>query len=152
MSKFTRTAAGILGAVGIVASSMILAPAAHAASGGGCWEYSEGYERSTYVNWSSCISAPKAGIGRPDAYVTLRAGHPACKIMIQVLRTGGSKVMSQKIYDCPSGAIRNKRFTAPDFKGDNATPGRAYATYTTIFWTSSKTATMANKSPWLKLP
>ncbi|MFD4903782.1 hypothetical protein [Kitasatospora purpeofusca] len=148
MSKFTRATAGILGAAAIMASSLIMAPAAHAASGGGCWEYSEGL-REDYVDWKSCISSPRSGVGRPDAYVTLRAGHPACKIQLQTLETGGSRIMSQKIYDCPAGAVRNMHFTSPDFTGRD---GRAYGNYTTIYWTSRHTATLANKSPWLKLP
>ncbi|MFD3700065.1 hypothetical protein ACFWUZ_28750 [Streptomyces sp. NPDC058646] len=150
--RLSRTAVGVLGAAGIVASSLITAPTAQAASGGGCAQYSEGYERATYVDWKSCLSAPRAGIGRPDAYVTLRSGHPACKIVVRVLRTGDSKVMSTKTYNCPSGGIRMQRFAAPDFRGDNAVPGRAYATYTSIMWTGSQTGTMPLKSPWLKLP
>ncbi|MGW3326877.1 hypothetical protein [Streptomyces virginiae] len=148
MSKIARATAGLLGAAGILASSLVFAPAANAASGGGCWQYSEGFGAS-YVDWKSCISAPRAGVGRPDAYVTLRAGHPACKIMLQTLETGGSRIMSQKIYDCPAGAVTNKHFTSPDFTGK---AGKAYGNYTTIFWTSSHTATLANRSPWLKLP
>ncbi|MFF4262545.1 hypothetical protein [Streptomyces virginiae] len=148
MSKITRATAGLFGAAGILASSLVFAPTANAASGGGCWQYSEGFG-SSYVDWKSCISAPRAGVGRPDAYVTLRAGHPACKIMLQTLETGGSRIVSQKIYDCPAGAVTNKHFTSPDFKGK---AGKAYGNYTTIFWTSSHTATLANRSPWLKLP
>lgn len=48
-----------------------------------------------------------------------------------------------------AGAVTNKHFTSPDFNGKS---GKAYGNYTTIFWTSSHTATLANKSPWLKLP
>ncbi|MFB7863497.1 MULTISPECIES: hypothetical protein [unclassified Streptomyces] len=149
MSTFTRAAAGVLGAAGVLASSLVFAPAASAASGGGCWQYSEGVVAGSYVDWKSCISSPRAGVGRPDAYVTLNPGHPPCKIMLQTLETGGSRIMSQKIYDCPAGAIRNKHFTSPDFNGR---AGKAYGNYTTIFWTSTHTATIANRSPWLKLP
>lgn len=57
--------------------------------------------------------------------------------------------MSQKVYTCPSGATSNQHFTAPDFNGDSS---GQYATYTSISWTSSHTATIPGRSPWLFLP
>ncbi len=125
---------------------------AQAASGGGCSSYTEGSTtRGTYVDIKTCISAPSRGVGRPDAYFTLRSGHPSCKISIVVLRTGGSRVMSQKTHRCPSGGFRAKRFTAPDFRDSTHQGGEAYATFTQLTW-SNGTNTLPYRSPWLKLP
>ncbi|MCP3821761.1 hypothetical protein NLX86_27810 [Streptomyces sp. A3M-1-3] len=127
-------------------------PSAQAASGGGCHSYSDGVSRAKYVDIKTCISAPKRGTGRPDAYITLRSGHPACKIVIQAVRTGNQKVMSKKVHNCPSGAIREKRYTAPDFYDSRHETGEAYATFTQIMWTADQEGTPPYRSPWLKLP
>ncbi|MBT2506333.1 hypothetical protein J7I98_10565 [Streptomyces sp. ISL-98] len=139
----------MVGVAGIVAASVMTGSSAQAASGGGCYSYTEGStNRGTYVDIKTCISAPSRGVGRPDAYITLRSGHPACKIAIRVARSGDSRLMSQKTHRCPSGGIRAKRFTAPDFRASS----RAYTTFTQIVWTSAGEATLPYRSPWLKLP
>ncbi|MET9852481.1 hypothetical protein ABZY57_05950 [Streptomyces sp. NPDC006450] len=60
--------------------------------------------------------------------------------------------MSNKVYPCPSGAVDDKHFTAPDFGDTTAETGEAYANYTQINWTASGTWTLPFRSPWLKLP
>ncbi|MEV8531056.1 hypothetical protein [Streptomyces sp. NPDC051211] len=124
---------------------------AQAASGGGCGTYYEGAGRQ-YVKIKTCISAPGWGVGRPDAYISLASGHPACNIAIRAVRTGNSQVVSNKVHPCPSGAINDMRFTAPDFYDSTPQTGEAYATYTQINWISSGTWTLPYRSPWLMLP
>lgn len=67
------------------------------ASGGGCgtqttWAW--GYE-------SACISAPQFGQAKPDAYVTLYAGHPACTINLTAYSDTG-QVMKSVNWPCQS--------------------------------------------------
>ncbi|MFD0152329.1 hypothetical protein ACWGQ4_10345 [Streptomyces sp. NPDC055721] len=138
---------------GILATTALTGTSAQAASGGGCASYSTGIVREKYVEMKTCISAPRRGVGRPDVYVNLRSGHPACKIYVRAVRTGGARVVSNKIHTCPSGAFRMKRFAAPDFSDSHHEEGEAYATYAQIRWSDGSWAPpYPYRSPWLKLP
>ncbi|MCM1969783.1 MULTISPECIES: hypothetical protein [unclassified Streptomyces] len=151
MHGFVHTAARTIGVAGLAVASVMAGTNAQAASGGGCGTYYAG-TGGQYVKIKACISSPGWGVGRPDAYISLAAGHPACNIAIRTVRTGNSQVVSNKVYPCPSGAINDKHFTAPDFSDTTAETGEAYANYTQINWTSSGTWTLPYRSPWLKLP
>ncbi|MEU8775468.1 hypothetical protein [Streptomyces sp. NPDC048606] len=151
MGDFVHTAARIAAVLGVVVASAMTGTNAQAASGGGCGTYYEG-AGAQYVKIRTCIASPRAGVGRPDAYISLDSRHPACRIAIRTVRTGDARVVSDKVHPCPSGAIGDRRFTAPDFRDDTAEFGEGYATYTQINWTASGTWTMPYRSPWLKLP
>ncbi len=153
MHPLIQSAARVATVAGILATTVLTGASAQAASGGGCTEYSSGVRPERYIDFRACISAPKVGVGRPDAYLTLRAGHPACKVYIRAVRTGGSRVVSNKVHNCPAGAVRMKRFTAPDFKDNHHEEGEAYATYFQIRWSDGDWAPQyPYRSPWLKLP
>ncbi|MFD8412035.1 hypothetical protein ACFV2Q_09750 [Streptomyces sp. NPDC059650] len=128
-------------AVGAVAASVAtLSTPANAASGGGC----SGYGGETWWDgMRACISAPSYGTGRPDAYIALSQGHPACTIHIVAFRWSDSAIMSRADYPCPSGPIYEWHYTAPDFY---ATSG-GYSTAVSI----SGSAALI-RSPELRLP
>lgn len=153
LNRFIRIGVRLACAAGVISTTFLGAPSASAASGGGCSLYVDGNAgpRGQYVDIKPCLNSPKRTIGRPSAYITLRQGHPACKIHIYVLRTGDSKVMSKKVHTCPQGTTRMKQFTAPDFKVTSHHDGEAYATYTQIQWATGE-GTLPYRSPWLQLP
>ncbi|MFI1279288.1 hypothetical protein ACH4U5_00700 [Streptomyces sp. NPDC020858] len=138
---------------GILATTVLTGTNAQAASGGGCAGYSSGVIRERFIEMRVCISAPSHGVGRPDGFLTLRSGHPACKVFIRAVRTGGSRVVSNKVHTCPSGAFRMKRFAAPDFNDSHHEEGEGYATYMQVQWSDGSWAPpYPYRSPWLKLP
>lgn len=136
-----RTTTRGLGALALAAATVLpFSGQAAAASGGGC----SGYGGQTWWDgMRACISSPSYGTGRPDVYVTLSQGHPACTISIVVFRWSDSAIMSRASYACPSEPIYEKRYTAPDFY---ATSGG----YSTAVSVSGSGALI--RSPELRLP
>lgn len=152
MRKVSRIAAGMLGAAGIVGSSFVTAPAAHAAPNGGCYTYYASPDPSkprALMAVSPCIKKASKGVVAPFAKFTKNANWKTpkgCQIIITAVRAGDRKIMSRKAHPCPTAATNNKVFTAPSFRANSG----QYTTFVLV--TKQDELTQNARSPFLKMP
>jgi hypothetical protein len=114
---------------------------ASAATGGGCNSY-----YGLYGTYRPCISAPSYGTVRPDFYLWLHANHPTCAFTLYVVKSGGGTI-SHVTYNCPSGAVSGKHYSAIGFQ--------AYSgSYATVVVTTIGTLDCSRgcRSPYITMP
>ncbi|MEV6946168.1 hypothetical protein AB0N07_30110 [Streptomyces sp. NPDC051172] len=127
---------------------LTVAPAAHAESGnGGCYQYTDmdTYpHNSKVVIWKSCIGKKANQVGHPYAIFSMGKKHPKCKILITAVTTG-EKIVSKKVYPCPSGQVVKKRFDGNDFHGAGQ-----FTTFAFLYGIQTE-GNLSPRSPWLNL-
>jgi hypothetical protein len=110
----------------ICMTALVAPTPTHAASGGGCLN-SGRVDKQRIANVASCISAPSRGVGRPDMYISINAGHPPCTMQIYVaeLRSGRYVELpeTRRDYNCPdpSYGIAAAHYRGVDFTRSSGT-------------------------------
>lgn len=147
--KLKRMTTGVAATCALVASAgLATAPSAYAESGrGGCYSYSDVDtfpNDDTVILWKSCISKKAKHEGHPYAVVSMGKRHPRCKILITVLTTG-ERIVSKKVYPCPSGKVVKKHYNGKDFHGSGQ-----FTTFVHMYKVQTE-GNLSPRSPWLNL-
>ena len=145
--QLKRSAAVAAMCAALAAAGTTAAPTAYAEGNGGCYSYTDvdTYPNdSTLITWKACLSKKATRVGHPYAIVSMGKKHPKCKILITAVTTG-EKIVSKKVYPCPTGKVVNKRYDGPDFKGKGQ-----FTTFVHMYGVTTE-GNLSPRSPWLNL-
>ena len=147
MLQLKKAAGAVVMCAVVSVAGWTAAPAAFAEGNGGCYSYSDvdTYPNdSTLITWKSCISKKATRVGHPYAIVSMGKKHPKCKILITAVTTG-EKIVSKKVYTCPTGKVVNKRYNGKDFHGKGQ-----FETFVHMYNVTTE-GNLTPRSPWLNL-
>jgi hypothetical protein len=114
----------------------------NAATGGGC----SAIKNFPWGYGNACIGAPRYGHGVPDAYISLSSGHPSCRVLVALVKSGGP-TYTAKWFTCPIGSTYHWHVTGIPI---DDTRGLWWYTYADVEFSAA--TYVLNHSPLLRLP